>query len=267
MRSRLLVLAAILSLGPTATMASGTGERSKRPAGASDMARLPAGTYRPLYVRGGESRRVLAFSLDRHAVTRAEFLAFVRHDPRWRRDRIAPTLAEPSYLASWPASLDAGRVEELNRPVTGVSWFAADAYCAAQGKRLPTLDEWEYAAAASETRRDGSADREHRARLLAVYAARPSTQFPAVMSGAANVYGVRGLHGSVWEWTRDAGPAATTDHDHAAHARSGAATGACASAALGAGDPSDYPAFLRSAVRAGLTPRTTLGALGFRCAA
>jgi hypothetical protein len=61
-------------------------------------------------------------------------------------------------------------------------------------------------------------------------------------------------------------------HDHPTHAAP-ASPGAdahrvgCASAALGAADPTDYPAFLRAAVRAGLTPRTTLGALGFRCAA
>jgi formylglycine-generating enzyme required for sulfatase activity len=233
------------------------------------MARLPAGSYRPLHVaRAGETRRVSAFSLDRHAVTRGDFLAFVRRYPQWRRDRVPSALIEPSYLADWPSALDAGSAGELARPVTGVSWFAADAYCAAQGKRLPTLDEWEYAATASETRREGTADRAHRSRLLALYAARPSTRFPAASSGAANAYGVRGLHGSVWEWTHDSGPAAAPHHDHAAHARSGSsAPGGCASAALGAADPSDYPAFLRSAVRAGLTPRTTLGTLGFRCAA
>jgi len=41
----------------------------------------------------------------------------------------------------------------------------------------------------------------------------------------------------------------------------------CASSALGATDPTDYPAFARSAVRAGLTARSTVSGLGFRCAA
>jgi formylglycine-generating enzyme len=237
------------------------------------MAHLPAGSYRPLYAtRAAEPRRVAAFRLDRHAVTRGEFLAFVRRHPEWQRDRVAPAHAEPGYLADWPSALDAGSAEDLARPVTGVSWFAAESYCAAQGKRLPTLDEWEYAAAAGEHRRDGAADPRHRARLLAQYAARPATRFPAAISGTANVYGVRGLHGSVWELTRDVGLPAPTPHDHAAHARHAPTTRAdaqrvgCASAALGAADPTDYPAFLRAAVRAGLTPRTTLGGLGFRCA-
>jgi formylglycine-generating enzyme len=236
------------------------------------MARLPAGSYRPLYAtRAAEPRRVPAFWLDRHAVTRGQFLAFVRRHPEWRRDRVSAVRAEPAYLVDWPSALDAGSAEDLERPVTGVSWFAAESYCAALGKRLPTLDEWEYAAAAGEHQRDGAADPRHRARLLALYAGRPATRFPAAASGTANVYGVRGLHGSVWELTRDVGLPAPMPHDHAAHAQQ-ARAGAephgvgCASAALGAADPTDYPAFLRAAVRAGLTPRTTLGGLGFRCA-
>ena len=50
-------------------------------------------------------------------------------------------------------SLEAGAV-----PSTQVSWFAARAYCASLGKRLPTVDEWEYAAAASERRTDATDD-------------------------------------------------------------------------------------------------------------
>jgi Uncharacterized conserved protein len=233
------------------------------------MARLPAGSYHPLYVtRARESRHVDAFSLDRRAVTRGEFLAFVQRHAEWRRGRVTPAVAEPGYLADWPAALDAGTNEDLARPVTGVSLFAAEAYCASAGKRLPTLDEWEYAAAASESRRDGAADPRHRAHLLALYAARPATRFPAADSGTPNVYGVRGLHGSIWEWTRSSGLSTVTTYGHAQHPHAGAdgRRAGCASAALDAGDPSDYPAFLRSAVRAGLTPRTTLGALGFRCA-
>ena len=41
----------------------------------------------------------------------------------------------------------------------------------------------------------------------------------------------------------------------------------CAGAALGASDAANYPAFLREAVRASLTPRSTARHLGFRCAA
>lgn len=223
------------------------------------MAWLPAGSYRPLHVpAGGERTAVAAFWLDREAVTRADFLAFVRDHPSWRRSRVQTDLAEPAYLADWSGDLDAGSRAQLDEPVTGVSWFAANAYCVAHGKRLPTTDEWEYAAAASETRRDATGDAAFRRRLVALSQLRGTT--------FRNVYGVSGLHGVIWEWTaddrarHDAMHAGAREHDPAHDAT-------CAAAALGAGDATNYAAFLRDALRAGLTAATANSHLGFRCAA
>ncbi|MCY7378717.1 MAG: formylglycine-generating enzyme family protein [Gemmatimonadaceae bacterium] len=255
MRSRhaaFLTLIAIAVPG-TAMALAGVRRESVRPTRTRDMARLPAGTYRPLHTLPGEGAvRVAAFALDRRPVTRAEFLAFVRLHPAWRRDSVRTLLAEPSYLAQWPGVLDAGRGSDLQRPVTGVSWFAASSFCAARGKRLPTLDEWEYAAAASNTRRNSADDPAFRRKMLELYAARSSAMLPIAGSGAANVYGIRDLHGSAWEWTRD------FNSSHRLY---------CASGAIGAADPTNYSAFMRSAFRAALTARATLDGLGFRCAA
>ena len=255
MRSRhaaLIVLIAIVVPG-TASALAGVRREAGRSIGTREMARLPAGTYRPLYAASGERDvRVAAFALDRRPVTRAEFLAFVRLHPAWRRGSVRPLLAEPSYLAQWPGVLDAGNGSDLRRPATGMSWFAAKSYCAARGKRLPTLDEWEYAAAASDTRRNAADDPAFRRTMLGLYAARSSARLPIAGSGAANVYGIRDLHGSAWEWTLD------FNSSHRLY---------CASGAIGAADPTNYPAFMRSAFRAALTPRATLDGLGFRCAA
>ena len=227
------------------------------------MARIPAGSYRPLYVSSTEQRVAVArFALDTRPVTRGEFAVFVRHHREWRRDSVDGALAEPSYLHSWPGPLDAGDEAALKQPATEVSWYAADAYCAAQGKRLPTLDEWEYAAAANETRRDATNDPAARRKLLTLYATRRAASLPRSGSGAPNIYGLRDLHGGAWEWTFDSGP-------HAAHMRAGRSEHPinCASTAIGAADPTNYAAFLRFATRSALTPRTTLERLGFRCAA
>jgi len=227
------------------------------------MVRLPAGSYLPLYRAPGEGRvQVSAFALDRDAVTNADFLAFVRAHPVWQRGRVRPVFAEPGYLAEWRADLEPGDADALRRPVTSVSWFAAKAYCAAQGKRLPTVDEWEYAAAASETRRDAAREPAFVRRLLANYAAhRPDT--------LRNVYGVRALHGGPWEWTLDFNSVLVSDDSRGLGAGGDERDHGlfCASAAIGATDPSNYPAFLRYAFRAGLTGRTTARTLGFRCAA
>lgn len=241
--------------------------------GARSMIALPAGTFRQLYSSPDDvPARVPAFRLDRDPVTRGEFLAFVHASPEWRRSAVPADLAErDGYLADWRGDHDAGDAAALRRPVTGVSWFAADAYCAAQGKRLPTMLEWEYAAAASETARDAARDRRFVQHLVSRYASRPRT-LPDVATGTVNAYGVRGLHDFAWEWTADDAHAGHASHDaHRGAQRDTIGTArahdlSCAGAAIGAIDPTNYPAFLRYAVRSGLTGRTNLSTLGFRCA-
>ena len=84
-------------------------------------------------------------------VTAADFLAFVRQEPEWRRDEAPPLFVGEGYLASWDATLETGEARgPRTRPVTGVSWFAARAYCASRSGRLPTTHEWEYAASFPE---------------------------------------------------------------------------------------------------------------------
>lgn len=235
----------------------------------AEMAILPAGSYRPLYAEPGAPRiRVAAFALDREPVTRGAYQAFVRTHPAWRRDAIRPLYAERGYLADWATAADPGAAT-LQHPVSGVSWFAARAYCAAQGKRLPTVDEWEYAAAASDTMRDASGDRAFTGRLVHLYQSRASRSPNDVTHGVRNAYGVRGLHETQWEWTLDFNSVLVSDDSRGlgAGGRERDHHLFCASAALGASDPTDYAAFLRYAFRAGLTGRATVRSLGFRCAA
>ena len=231
----------------------------------AQMVTLPAGTYRPLYGLPGDApTAVAAFRLDRDPATRGEFLAFVRANPQWRRGAVRPVFADRGYLEDWRGALDAGDATDRRRPVTGVSWFAARAYCAWQGKRLPTVHEWEYAAAASATHRDAAREPAFVQRVLALYTRRPQP-LPPVADAAANAYGLRGMHDRAWEWTADFNSVLVSDDSRGVGARDHALF--CASAAIGATDPSNYPAFLRYAVRAGLTGRATMATLGVRCAA
>jgi formylglycine-generating enzyme required for sulfatase activity len=224
------------------------------------MVSIPAGSYRPLFATTGARTRVAAFSIDREPVTRGEFLRFVRANPAWRKSAIKPVFAERSYLADWRGDLDAGDESTLQEPVRQVSWFAARAYCAANGKRLPTTDEWEYVASADEKRRDATSDPTFIQRLIAIYTSH--------RGAFRNVYGVDALHGDAWELTDDFNSVVIPDDSRG----TGSGVDArdhdlyCAGAALGARDPSNYPAFLRSATRAGLSGRSAASHVGFRCA-
>ena len=220
------------------------------------MARVGPGEVEPLYVAGAQVHHVPAFWLDREPVTNAEFLAFVKAHPEWRRDRVPALFADSRYLARWAGPLLLSPQSPPRAPAVQVSWFAARAYCAAHGARLPTEDEWELAAAADETRADAHRDPEFVERELAWYG-RPTPEVLApVGEGKPNVWGVRDLHGLVWEWVLDFGstPAAQD------------AGKSCGAAAASQGDKRDYAAYMRSAFRASLDARFAVDSLGFRCA-
>jgi formylglycine-generating enzyme len=257
MEMRFAILALAL-LVPSAAQAARRTPALKRTTSREGMAVIPRGSYRPLYAKNAAEMSIGAFALDREPVTRKEFLEFVRANPQWRRSSISATVASNNYLIEWAGDLSAGNETDLRRPVTSVSRNAALAYCKAAGKRLPTVDEWEYAAAASESQPNATRDRGFISRLIGYYTSRSAPKPQVIGRGFRNFYGVRDMHELVWEWTSD--PALEHRmHEHGKHMY-------CASSAIGAADPSNYPAFMRYAVRSGLDSRTTLRSLGFRCA-
>ena len=234
------------------------------------MARLPAGSYVPLYSnQPGGLQSVATFNLDQATVTRRDYLAFVRAHAEWRRAQIRPVYTDAGYLIDWRGPLDPGDSGLVALPVTSVSWFAARAYCAANGKRLPTVDEWEYAASASEVERDATRDAVFIRRLLDLYGSRTTGGAARAKHGFRNIYGISGMHESVWEWTEDFNTVlvSTDSREAGGTTRHTDFQSVCASAAIGASDPNNYPAFMRYAFRAALTGRSTAKSLGFRCAA
>lgn len=260
MRLTTLLAGVMMTLPSVAGATGGAGRVTT--AAPADMAAIPAGTHQRLY--GTERVSIGRFALDREEVTRADYLVFVRANPEWRKNAVTRQRANRGYLADWTKDLDAGT--QLQRPVTSVSWYAADAYCKAQGKRLPSVDEWEFAAAASEATRNAAGQPAFIKRLLGIYGARAVRSQQPASTGFRNIYGVRGMHDRAWEWTSDFKPEADPHHDHAAM-KGHVHTMSCASSAIGAADPNNYPAFMRYAVRAGLERRSTMSTLGFRCAA
>lgn len=228
---------------------------------ASEMALVGPGTFQPLRAKTEKPVAVAKFLLDREPVTNAQFLAFVEEHPQWRRDRVDRLFADEGYLSTWSTAGALGDHAPVDAPVVRVSWFAAKAYCAARGARLPRAGEWEVAAQASAKEHDARKDPKFRAEVLAWFE-RPSTGLPARIGGAPNAWGVRDLHGLIWEWVFDFN-ADLVDGDDRGR---GEVMRFCGAGAIGAPDPSDAPLFLRTAFRSALRADSTTNSLGFRCA-
>lgn len=263
MRSKLravvcLLLAAPCLALPLRAVADQAGEAP------TAMVRVPAGTYRPFFKEAADAQPrpepVAAFRLDVHPVTVGQFLVFLRENPEWRRSQAPRVFVDTRYLKSWAGDLLPGESLPRDAPVTEVSWFAARAYCRAQGKRLPTTAEWEHAA-----REEGEAARETNRRVLEWYA-RPSTGVPVrVAQGPANQHGLHDMHALVWEWVLDFNESMTVGDKRKTQGLD--ASLFCGSGGALASDPSDYVTFMRHGMRNSLQARYTVRSLGFRCAA
>lgn len=226
--------------------------------------RVPGGRFRPLYASAGEQELSVApFEIARDPVTNGQFLRFVRLYPNYRRGRISPLFADAGYLSHWAGATELGGHASAEQPVVHVSWFAAKAFCQSKGMRLPTELEWEYVASASETLPDARREPAFRERILSWYARPAADTLPPVGRSHANFYGVRDLHGVVWEWVLDWNSTLVSSDSRTG--KSADRETFCGAGAVGSGDASDYASFMRSAFRSSLRAEYTTQSLGFRC--
>ncbi|MDG1309892.1 MAG: formylglycine-generating enzyme family protein [Flavobacteriaceae bacterium] len=228
----------------------------------SKMVLIKGGTYTPLYGRDSLKVTVSDFKMDVYPVTHEQFLEFIKKTPKWKRSTIKKLFADKNYLIDWKSDVEIGAKQSLKAPITNVSWFVAKDYCKTQGKRLPTIDEWEYVAMANKTLPDARPLKTYNEYILSWYE-KPKTFNNEIGSTFKNYWGVYDLHGLVWEWTLDFNSVLISgesrkDVDNDSNLF-------CGSAAIGASDLMNYAAFMRYAIRGSVKAKYALKTLGFRC--
>jgi len=255
-------LSAVIGMAIVGETAIANGSGNGNESGDTSEVNIDGGWYTPLYKENGEATRawVASFEMDRYQVTDREYWLFVQNNSKWHPNSISPLFADDNYLSHL---LEDPARRELNRPVVNVSWYAAMAYCQASGKTLPSGDQWEYAARASDTAIDATDLPAFRQKILQWYSKPASEELPLVHETSANVWGVHGMHGVVWEHTSDFNNILTTGESRADTALDKRLF--CGSGAARAVDPGDYAAFMRHALRGSYKSHYTLSSMGFRC--
>lgn len=228
-------------------------------------ARLPGGTFSSVLPPSAKSRttQVAPFVLDRALVSNAEFARFLRQHPEWRRGNVPKLFADADYLSAWSSATQPGDAL-ARKPVTQVSWFAASAYCEAQGKRLPRWYEWEFAAAASDQVPDARADATWRQKILDWYAKSASGPLPDAGTSPPNYYGIRDLHGVAWEWVEDAGGMLVSDDGRE---QGDGSARFCGAGATTFEQKENYAMLMRIAMLSSMKASYTSSSMSFRCAA
>ena len=230
-----------------------------------DYVTVPGGAFHSVLPEGKGKNAVTVspFRLARRPVTNAEFAVFVKQQRQWKRG-IAPKLfVDTRYLEHWSGPEAPARGTE-QQPVTEVSWFSAQAYCEAQGARLPTWHEWEFAAAADSLRPDARADPAWRQQILDWYSKPGGGGLAQAGTTPPNFYGVRDLHGVVWEWVEDFG-AMMVSGDNREQGDPDLMK-FCGAGAMTMEQKENYAVLMRIAMLSSLKASYTTANLGFRCA-
>jgi formylglycine-generating enzyme required for sulfatase activity len=232
---------------------------------ANEFVHISGGEFRSVIpeAEGDNSVAVADFLVQEAPVTNAEFLRFVLHHPEWQRGRAVSLFVDDQYLATWAGSISLGTEAGPQQPVTQVSWFAANAYCASKNARLPSWYEWEYVAAANDSMADARVLPGWRQDILSWYSQSGGGRIDDVRSRPANYYDVFDSHGLVWEWVDDFNALLVTGDNR----EQGGADKLqfCGAGAITMEEKENYAVLMRVAMLSALEARYTTRNLGFRC--
>ena len=152
------------------------------------MVLVPEGEF--LY--GDENQRLAlsAFYMDQYEVTASRYARFLQETGRVKPHK-------------WN---EVNLVSDGDRPIIGVTWYDADAYCRYYGKRLPTEQEWEKAARGTDGREYPWGNEEPTSRHANFRKCCDMEGYAALTAAGEHEagkspYGIYDMAGNVWEWT------------------------------------------------------------------
>ncbi len=216
--------------------------------GTGDMVRLPAGTF----LMGSDDRAEDEKPV--HSVTVASFeMDATEVTVRAYRACVESGMCSEAGLGfscnwHWPNRDD--------HPVNCVDWYQATTFCAWAGKRLPTEEEWEYAARGRQSREYPWGSKEPTEGLLCAYHdSSIGTCEVASFPAGDTPTGLHDMIGNVWEWT--ASRYCPYDKPECSEK---------SRVSRGGGWIYGLPADLCAAIRSWGKPTRRMGILGFRCA-
>ncbi|XP_030078493.1 inactive C-alpha-formylglycine-generating enzyme 2 isoform X2 [Microcaecilia unicolor] len=195
-----------------------------------NMVHLPGGRFQmgtsSADVKDGEGPvrevTVKAFTFDKFPVTNKDFREFVRATKYrteaeafgWSfvfQDFVSEELKKKVSQKIEPAGPGSGIKDRLEYPVLQVSWNDAQAFCKWRGQRLPTEEEWEYAARGGLENKIypwGNKFLQNRANLWQGRFPEQDTAddgyhgiSPVMAYSPQNNYGLYDMLGNAWEWT------------------------------------------------------------------
>ena len=228
------------------------------------MVKIDSGSYRAFIGRDSNNIiKVKSFYLDDSPVTNAEYLIFLKSNPQWTRSKVLRLYADSAYLKYWKSDYQIPDRISPDAPITNVSWFAAEAYAQSVGKRLPTIEEWEFVGLADRTSKNASQKPGFIDFILKAYQKKDKNK-QLIKQEEPNFYGVYNMYGMVWEWTYDFNSVMMSGESRKDNTTNESLF--CAGGAITASDLRNYAAFVRYALRGSLNANNCLNNLGFRCA-
>lgn len=168
----------------------------------TEMVRIEGGTVDPFGT--GNTVTVAPFYLDKHLVTYEQYTQFIKSGGyKAKRFWSAEGRKFLEKYEFWvPSTYHEEYLNKSQLPVTGISWYEAQAYAKWRGVRLPTAAEWTLACQGERKQRYPWGNQfdfdaiDYRSRLA---------PYP-IGSQEKNVsrFGVFDLVGNVWQWCEDA---------------------------------------------------------------